>query len=261
MTTLKVGTLNLRGWLDRWLKRRHLVVANILDERPDLLSLQEIYMPLRQGHWLRHELNSRLGRREYSFVQKRKQHPWNGLYEGIGILSRLPIIAADHVALGYGGRVALRANVELPTGQPLDFIAAHLHHIPDEQAARLEQAMAMVGWLDGTVTSPLHIVAGDLNEVPSGPALSYLKQRYQSAMELARGMEPAGTFPTALVQDPPPVARCLDYILLSPELRSVLWRRYQKPTPRAASNENAPVADRGVSRQSLFPADPVPGNP
>ena len=221
MTTLKVGTLNLRGWLDRWLKRRHLVVANILDERPDLLSLQEIYMPLRQGHWLRHELNSRLGRREYTFVQKRKQHPWNGLYEGIGILSRMPIIATDSVALGYGGRVGLRANVELPTGQSLDFVSVHFHHVEAEQAARLEQAMALVGWLDGTVTAPLHIIAGDLNERPDGPALQYLKQRYASAMVLGRGMEPAGTFPTALVQDPPAEARCLDYLLLSRELRSV----------------------------------------
>ena len=221
MVTIKVGTLNLRGWLDRWLRRRHLVVAEILDERPDLLSLQEIYLPLRQGYWLRHELNSRLGRREYELVQQRKAHPWHGIFEGIGILSRLPVIATDSVNLGYGGRVALRANLELPTGQSMDFVAVHLHHPTEARTARLEQSMQLLGWLDQTVTAPLHIVAGDLNERPTGPALKQLKQRLNSAFELNRGMEPAGTYPTALVADPPAEASCFDYILLSPDLAHV----------------------------------------
>jgi hypothetical protein len=42
MLEIKVATLNLRGRHDRWQRRRELVVAEILNEQPELVSLQEI---------------------------------------------------------------------------------------------------------------------------------------------------------------------------------------------------------------------------
>ena len=46
MTEIKVATLNLRSRHDRWLRRRELIVSELLDAQPDLLSVQEIYRPI-----------------------------------------------------------------------------------------------------------------------------------------------------------------------------------------------------------------------
>jgi endonuclease/exonuclease/phosphatase family metal-dependent hydrolase len=216
---VKVATLNLHNRQDRWLARRGLIVAELLDHLPELISLQEMAMPIGQGRWLKNQLNHRLAGESsgpYRLVQKRRLHPLNGYLEGIGILSTLPILSHDWLSLGYGGRVALRANVELPDRQMLDFVAVHLHQVDVEQEARMEQVMRLTGWLHGTTATPLQVIAGDFNEVPDGPAIRWLKQRYRSAFEVAWGHEPLATFPTALARPDRVWAGCLDYIFLSP---------------------------------------------
>ena len=42
MTTITVATLNLHGRQHRWRERKRLVVAELVDTLPDLISLQEI---------------------------------------------------------------------------------------------------------------------------------------------------------------------------------------------------------------------------
>jgi endonuclease/exonuclease/phosphatase family metal-dependent hydrolase len=215
---ISVATLNLRNHADRWPERRELVVNQIVAESPELISLQEISMPISQGHWLRRRINARLtgsSRRPYQLVQKRKHHPIHGYFEAVGILSRLPILSHDWIGLGYGGRVAVRANVELPTGLTLDFVAVHLHHRASDRQARQEQVVKLVGWLNNGNRIPWQIVAGDFNETPDGPAIATMKQVYRSAYEDVYGREPLATFPTALVPSPDAWAGCLDYIFLS----------------------------------------------
>jgi endonuclease/exonuclease/phosphatase family metal-dependent hydrolase len=219
MPSLTVATINLRLGLDRWAARRHLLVAQLVDAAPDLISLQEISMPLSQGRWLRDQINARLAtrgeERPYRLIQKRKQDPLKGYLEGIGVLSRLPPLYHDAVSLGYGGRVALRVTVELPSRQPLDFVSVHLHHEQQDKEAREEQVLRMVGWLSSRQRLPLQVVAGDFNELPNGPAIQTMKQTYRSAYELAYGYEPLATFPTALVPSLDGWSGCLDYIFVS----------------------------------------------
>lgn len=226
MPTLTVATINLRLNADRWPERRHLLVSQILQSTPHLISLQEIALTIRQGHWLRHELNMRLtgkGDKPYQLVQRRKHHLIKGYYEGVGILSRLPLRYYDSLPLGYGGRVALRANIELPDRQTLDFVSTHLHHLPNDKEARLEQAMRLTGWLGSRRHIPNQIIAGDFNESPTGPAIAYVKQSFRSAYESVYGHEPLATFPTALImpfqlneEEPEVWAACLDYIFVTP---------------------------------------------
>ena len=225
MIQLTVATINLRNRADRWLSRRHLLVAQLVDAAPDLISLQEIHFPIAQGRWLRNQINMRLTRstrRPYRLIQKRKHHLVEGYFEGIGILTQLPVCYHDALPLGYGGRVALRANVELPSRQTLDFVAVHLHHIARDQEAREEQVMKLMGWLNGRRRVPLQVVAGDFNEVPTGPAIRRMKQAYHSAYADVCGGEPLATFPTALVSPPIDWAGCLDYIFLSPAVEQVV---------------------------------------
>lgn len=223
MVTLTVATLNLRGRHDRWRERRHLVVSQLLEAQPDLLSLQEISLPINQGAWLRNQLNARLeveGLRPYAYIQRRKAHLLHGQREAIGILSRLPVRYHDSIDLGYGGRVALRANIELPNRHALDFVATHLHHVSHDVQAREEQVMKLMGWLANTRHVPLQVVAGDFNEAPDGLAIRRMRQGFRSAYADRHGHEPLATFPT-LLRGFSEWSGCLDYIFLSPSVGRV----------------------------------------
>ncbi len=218
MFSFSVATINVRGRHDRWRRRRELLVAQIVDRAPDLISLQELSLPIRQGHWLRSQINFRLsgsGNAPYRLIQRRRRHPLRGYYEGVGILSKLPVVAHDYVNLGYQGRVAVRANVELPNGQLLDFVAVHLHPSPVDQEARQDQVMLLTGWLNERNPVPAQIIAGDFNETPGRLAIRQVKQTYRSAYAEDHGREPLATFPTALVQRADDWSGCLDYIFLS----------------------------------------------
>ncbi|MCB9423287.1 MAG: endonuclease/exonuclease/phosphatase family protein [Ardenticatenaceae bacterium] len=244
---LTVATINLRNRADRWLQRRHLLVAQLVDAAPDLISLQEISMPIGQGRWLRNQINVRLAssaQRPYRLIQRRKHHLTQGYYEGIGILTRLPVVYYDSLPLGYGGRVALRVNVELSSRQTVDFIAVHLHHIAHDKQARLEQVMKMTGWLNVRRSVPYQIIAGDFNEVPTGLAVEQMRQGYRSAFAELYGREPLATFPTALLQPLVDWSGCLDYIFLSPAVGPVRAARIFCDKPDEADD-------------TLYPSDHV----
>lgn len=230
MDQLKIATINLRNRADRWRERRHLLVNQIFDAEPDLISLQEVYFPIRQGQWLRNQINIRLeqaGKRPYRLLLCRKRHLVEGYYGGIGILTKLPVRYQDYINLGHGGNVALRINVELPSHQTLDFVALQLHPGKHHEDTRREQVLRLTGWLNGRGRIPLQIVAGDFNEVPQGLAILRMKQGYKSAYELVYGREPLATFPTALSLESDDrgnmetdiEAKCLDYIFVSSAIR------------------------------------------
>lgn len=218
MHRITVSTLNLRNRQDRWLERRHLVVSQLLEEAPDLIGLQEIYLPLDQGQWLRNQINNRLSGSAdspYRLIQKRRHHLIHGYFDAVGVLTKLPVISHDSQALGYGGRVALRLNVALSSGHTLDFVTTHLHHVAHAHEARQEQVLALMGWLQDVGRVRLQVIVGDFNEVPDGPAIAQMKQAYRSAYASAHGHEPLATFPTALVNAEDGWAGCLDYIFMS----------------------------------------------
>ena len=230
MNQITVATINLHNRADRWRERRHLLVNQIYDAEPDLISLQEVYFPIRQGQWLRNQINIRLKqaeKRPYQLILCRRRHLVEGYYEGIGVLTKLPVRYKDSVNLGIGGRVALRVNVELPTRHTLDFVAVHLHNEPYEAEVRNGQAMRLAGWLNRQGRNPLQIVAGDFNETPNGLAVRWMKQGFRSAYESVHKREPLATFPTTLRLEPDGQggletdlkAQCLDYIFVSPMIQ------------------------------------------
>jgi endonuclease/exonuclease/phosphatase family metal-dependent hydrolase len=232
MTTLKVATINLRNRQDQWLKRRHLLVGQLIDAAPDLISLQEVDWRIAQGRWIRGQINARLGReneRPYHIAQCRNPLPFQGYPFGLGILSRYPIVYHEKLNLEYGGRMALRANIRLPGNRSLDFVATHLHSNYKTPEIRLEQAMLLTGWLNDHKWVPAQIIAGDFNDLPRSEAIRYVKQQFRSVYELKHHHEPYATYPTALV----PVKRpfdgahvlgwsgCLDYIFVSSGVKQI----------------------------------------
>ena len=224
MTRLSVVTLNLHRAADRWLQRRQLVVAQLLDLSPDIIALQEVALPIRQAQWLRNQLNARAGDESppYRLVQRRRQSVSDFFVVGDAILCRLPIVSHDMVALSFG-RIAVRANIELPTGETVDIINTHLHPHKDMPQTRDEQVMRLMGWLDGRSAVQHRIIAGGFREQPDGAAVERIKGffGFRSAFELANGREPQATFPTALNAHNQTVGQCHDYIFVSQRIGAV----------------------------------------
>ncbi len=222
-TRVTVATINLHGRSDRWAERRHLLIGRMVETTPDLIGLQEISMPIRQGKWLCHQINFRLtgsSKKPYRLVEKRRHHLIKGYSEGVGVLTRLPLLYHDSLNLGFGGRVALRVHVELRSHQTMDFVSTLLHPVPYEKEAREEQGLKLMGWLQSHKHVPIQVIVGSFNEAPGGLAIQYMKQSFRSAYEAYFGREPLATYPTALSSSAQ-MATCLDYILVSPAVQSV----------------------------------------
>ncbi len=244
MTTLTIATLNLHLNLDRWLQRRELVVSELLELQADVIALQEIALPIQQGYWLRNQLNARMGSGvPYQLVQRRRRSLMNW-YEGVGLLSRLPIISADSIALSFA-RIAVRIAVDLPSGDTVDVVSTHLRSRPHAHETRERQIMVLMGWLDSHGGVQRRVVAGCLRAEPDSLAVGRMKTffGYRSAYAAANGHEPLATFPTALNAHDLTVGAHHDYIFVSPHLKVLDARLFG-----LKSAENDPT---------LYPSDHV----
>jgi endonuclease/exonuclease/phosphatase family metal-dependent hydrolase len=223
-TLVTVATINIHGREERWRQRRHLLVAQLIESGADLIGVQQVYLATGQAVWLCRQINVRLSgsdKEPYRVIQKSYRHLVHGLTSGVAVLSRLPVLYNEELNLGYGGRIALRIHVELPSHQTMDFVTTQLHHVPYEREARQEQAMKLTAWLHGHKRVPIQVVAGDMNEVPDGPAITLFKQSFRSAYEDVYRREPLATFPTALGTVSERQGNCLDYIFVSSAVRRV----------------------------------------
>lgn len=227
MPSLSVVTLNLHLNRDRWISRRELVVAQLLDLSPDVIALQEVALPIRQAHWLRNQLNARAGMTQapYWIVQARRGGV-ESLYEGLAILSRLPILSHDVLRLSFG-RIALRANIELSTGETVDVANTHLYSRPNAHHRRDQQVMRIMGWLDGGGAVSKRILLGCFRDVPDSLVIQRLKTffSFRSAFETVHGYEPCSTWPTALNAHNMRSGLCHDYIFVSPRIGQVKTAR------------------------------------
>ncbi len=219
MEPLRVVTFNVGASQPQWLRRRHLIVSELLALQPDLIALQQINVTAGQGWWLVRQLNARLGATYYQIFMHRRRHWWQGNFEGVAILSHLPVVTVDALNLGYGGYVALRANVEVPSGHTIDFISTYFRPSRKLAEMRERQAMRLFSWLSEPGQALYQVIGGDLSEVPTGLAVRYFKQRYHSAFERVHGREPLATWPTTVHRPWSEWAGCLDYLLVSPNVR------------------------------------------
>ena len=203
---LLVATLNLRNIADRWPERIPLLLADMAALQPDLIGLQECVFAVQQDRLL-----GAAGEGRYE-----SRRGWAGRPEyGNAVLGRAPL------ALGEGERLeldhnrsALRVPVSLPSGDGLDFVVTHLHHLVTGDAVREAQAQAVAGWL-AAIDGPL-VVVGDFNAEPTEPAYRVmLHAAFRSAHLEANGAEPAVTWPSGIKApgvDDDGQPGCLDYI-------------------------------------------------
>jgi endonuclease/exonuclease/phosphatase family metal-dependent hydrolase len=209
-----VATLNVRNRADRWRDRAPLLLDQLVELRPDVIGLQEIRRPLGQGSWLRREVNRRLppGVPRYAIASAWKTGP-RRFWEGLAVMTHLPILDTSQLDLGGGSRVAQRVCVRLPTGQQLAFYNTHLHHLPVDDALRLAQAERIVASMDGAGDAP-RILVGDFNSEPDSSVVRFITSRFRSAHSVANGAEPELTAPTPLNAAEASRLATIDYIFV-----------------------------------------------
>ena len=208
MAELVVATLNLRNLADRWTERLPLLLADMAALQPDLLGLQECVFAVQQDRLL-----GAAGEARYTI-----HRGWAGRPEyGNSLLAREPFDAREPERLDLGrNRSALRVTVGVADGVDLVVAVTHLHHLPDDDAVREAQALALTEWL-ADEAGPL-IVVGDFNADPSEPAYRRMTDAgFRSAQREANGAEPPVTWPSGIVapgSDDEGEPGCLDYIWL-----------------------------------------------
>ncbi len=213
-----VATLNIRNRADRWPERANLLNDQLDELRPDVIGLQKTRPPHRQAAWICREVNRRLppGEPRYTVVSARK----TGLrrfWEGIAVMTRLPILSANTLDLRGGSRVAQRVRLTLPDGARLDFYNTHLHHAAEDDVMRLDQSRRIIEWMDiaGNVPS---VLVGDFNSEPDSSAVRLITERQTSAYLDAHGVEPELTSPTPLNRPDASRLATIDYIFVDRRL-------------------------------------------
>jgi len=132
--------------------------------------------------------------------------------------------APERLELSHG-RSALRTPLTTATGESLDFVVTHLHHVGADEAIRAEQVVALIAWLaapagSGAAASgaaqKATVVVGDFNAEPVEAAYRRMTEAgFRSAYLEANGAEPAVTWPSGIQApgiDTDGEPGCLDYI-------------------------------------------------
>lgn len=208
---MRVATLNLRNTADRWTARRELVVRQLVALAPDVIAVQELRMVPDQARWITGEVErASAGRLAYRY-HRRAKTGLAGAWEGIGVLSRVPVTSTAWLDLRADRRVALRATVRTPEGT-LDVYNAHLGI--GGEVLRAAQAQLLLDWMDGRRPAPA-VLMGDLNARPGSPTIELLSGRLRSAHAAAHGCEPARTVPTPLRLGATGDGAVLDYVFVN----------------------------------------------
>jgi len=228
MDRLHVATLNILNLADRWHERLPLILADMAALQPDLLGLQEVVYVMQQDR-----LIGAAGEGRYGAIRG-----WAGRPEyGNSLLVREPLAATQVERLELGlDRAAHRAVVALPGGATVLIVVTHLHHLGPDEAARDEQARALLDWLEGAPEVDARIVVGDFNADPAEPTVQrMLAAGYRSAYAEANGADPAVTWPSGLhapAMDTDGLPECLDYIWVRGPVRVESCRLvFDRPDP------------------------------
>ena len=207
---MRLVTLNVRNTADRWAERRSLLARQLAALAPDVVALQELRTWPDQARWIVEAVERGSGGRlRYAVHRRPKAGPW-GLWEGLAVLTRIPVAATASVGLGSHARVAQRVTVRVPGGGFLDVYNTHL--APAGETVRRAQAARLLAWVDARRPA---VVAGDFNARPGSPTIELLSRRLRSAHAEVHGAEPARTVPTPLRGGATGGGSVLDYVFVS----------------------------------------------
>lgn len=225
---IRLATINLLYYPqgDRWRERRPLVEAQLRALAPDVIGLQEVNRSIDQDHALAAAAGPDLGYRVYrasETIRDRYPRHWDGVVLLVGRAAGEVLFHETRRMTHL--RVVQAIGLRLPGGATLTVANTHLHHPdgPPGYVARLRQARAVLGFLEGLPATDATVLGGDLNGMPDEPSLTSLFDAgFRSATREA-GIGDPGTFGSGLVA--PTIYRgpsfCIDYLLVRGSARVV----------------------------------------
>jgi endonuclease/exonuclease/phosphatase family metal-dependent hydrolase len=184
------------------------IASVIKNTDPDLVALQEVDFKTQRAKG--YDLVTELGWRTKMAPLFGIAMPYNGGAYGEGILTKMPILKSENVALphspGNEPRAALSVLVQLVSGDTIRFIGTHLEH-QSASTDRIDQVKKINEvFSDNNFPS---ILAGDLNATPESEPIQILKTSWTDSA-------PENPAPTYSSENP---EKKIDYILYHPEKR------------------------------------------
>eukprot|EP01017_Pseudomicrothorax_dubius_P008738 TRINITY_DN1288_c0_g1_i1.p1 TRINITY_DN1288_c0_g1~~TRINITY_DN1288_c0_g1_i1.p1 ORF type:complete len:270 (-),score=43.27 TRINITY_DN1288_c0_g1_i1:114-923(-) len=210
IVSIRVATYNIRNTTDRYSERVDLLKQTILDQKADIMGLQEVAFGT-------HDQLDQLSRDAdnkplYKGIPAESQLKFHEIFElasdfridGNAILvneaaSKFEILKHETVHLSHI-RVAQRLLIAVGE-KKVWFVNVHLHHVIEDEWVRVHQVEGLLLWLKGAVKEgDSVIIGGDFNATPDSATYKLLKKYgFQSAYALLNdGKEPEKTFPTGL---------------------------------------------------------------
>jgi endonuclease/exonuclease/phosphatase family metal-dependent hydrolase len=206
---IRVATLNCRNTADRWKARKPLLVRQLVALQPGVIGLQE----LRRFPSQARGIAARARERDLVLEQFRSYKTGlYGLWEGVAVLSRLPVLDRAKLRLGGQNRVAQRVTVAAGDGL-LELYNTHLASEGEE--VRTRQAERLLEWMAERSSLP-QVLVGDFNARPTAPSIRLLADQLRSAYALVHGQEPEKTVPTPLRVGATGKGSVLDFIFVNP---------------------------------------------
>ncbi len=150
----------------------------------------------RQAHWMAKRAGAEDQAQTYGVHPTYKSGLW-WFWEGIAVLTRLPVVERDHLRLQGQARVANVVRLRLQDGELLDFYNVHLASGLANEELRTRQASQLLGWMDRR-SGAAQVLVGDFNSRPSAPTIELVAKSLRSAYSAVHGTEPPRTIPTPL---------------------------------------------------------------
>lgn len=212
---MRIATLNVRNTADRWRRRRPLIARQLVELDPHVIGLQELRTLPNQCARISRDASRRAEQRlVYEACRAFKTGLW-GLWEGIGTLTRLPVVDCESLKLQGQRRVAQRVTVRLPGGELFEVYNAHL--ASKDEALRTRQAALILEWMRPRAQLP-QVLLGDFNARPGSPTIDLITATMRSAYATVHGREPSKTVPTPLRRGATGPGSVVDYIFLGEQV-------------------------------------------
>jgi endonuclease/exonuclease/phosphatase family metal-dependent hydrolase len=210
----RIVTINLEQDRKRWTERHKLISAELSALRPDIISFNEVCVPIQSAKILRDAITAMTGS-SYNLVQQTKV---NGLseVEGEALLTRYPVIETGNLDYQTRDMVALVARV-LIDATPVDVYVTHLFKSRGNDSLRLFQIEQLLSWIDSRPDAAASVICGDFNATVDMPSAARMASRFRPTQTI----NPTAFTPLSesdgTISHPywPRMDRCIDYIWVS----------------------------------------------
>jgi len=237
----RIATLNLALNQRRWSERRRLIASQLVDLKPDIFTMNEIWLPLGVGRWLKQVMEDACGA-GHSLIQSPRKVTEPDV-EAEGILSRFRVVEQAHRYYSAQDSVMLVARFEI-SNHLVDTYVTHLYASNQEDSLRLGQVEQLIDWIHERDDIEHRIVCGDFNATLDMPSVKLMAQHFRPTQT-----QPTAFTPLQAPGDTPShpewqrMDRCIDFIWISNSIRVIDSGR---------CFDKADEAD-----QSLWPSDHV----